>query len=96
MNNASTVNHHKPFGGNQHSGANRADAASKNAPNSGGYYNKLGDKIISCNNGVIGGMIAGSAGGAPGLTLGLIGGAIAGGCFEKGNDQGDNSSNNKR
>ncbi|WP_413726270.1 hypothetical protein [Sodalis sp. RH16] len=88
MNNSSTVN--------QHSSASNAEAASKNAPNSSGYYNKLGDKVISCNNGVIGGMVAGSAGGVPGLTLGLIGGAIAGGCFEKGKGQGDNSVNNKR
>ncbi len=96
MNNSSAVNHHKPFGGHQHRGASSADTASKNTPDSGSYYNRLGEKVISCNNGVIGGMIAGSAGGAPGLTLGLIGGAIAGGCFGKDNGQGDNSSNNKR
>ncbi|MGK3142161.1 hypothetical protein [Pantoea sp. C2G6] len=54
-------------------------------------FNPNHPDVITCNNGIIGGMISGSLGGVGGLAVGLIGGAIAGNCFSNGNGGGGGS-----
>lgn len=72
--------------------AKQSQHGSTSSGHSGGVaFNPNHPDVISCNNGIIGGMIAGVWGGVPGLAVGVIGGAFSGGCFTNGNGNGGGS-----